>query len=274
VTQLVDVPHSIVLTDTQGSQSQSWTVQCEILQQHLLEVLPHGEDPVPPQLDNGQPPLVDFFGLGQLGASPFLHHHEHENEDQELVGWDDWAQQNPDAAPAAIQEEDQFVQVDNIDQVPMPDLNLVPFAEMEEPDDEVDQLVVVPDLNFAPVHGQFQNVAMGTAPPQAPLSMELRSFTQDNSVSTQSSEQQLEAPDIVLALQAEPMDFLPLEINSNDLNVVESFEDGSVSVDGTIIPFTRIPLNNGPSEDDSLNNTTGEGSSNLNQLRGHNGSSS
>jgi hypothetical protein len=64
VIDLVDVPHFIVLTDTQGFQSQSWTVLCEIMQQPLLEVLPQDEDLVPPQLDNGQPPMFDFFGPG------------------------------------------------------------------------------------------------------------------------------------------------------------------------------------------------------------------
>jgi hypothetical protein len=152
VIELVDVPHFIVLIDTQGSQSQSWTIQCEILQQHLLEVLPQDEEPVPSPLDNGQPPMFEFCGLGLPGAGPF-HHHEPENEDHELVGWGDWVQQNPDAALAALQDDDQFIQIDNINQVPVTDLNMVPFAEMEELADEVDQLVVVPDLNFAPIDG-------------------------------------------------------------------------------------------------------------------------
>jgi hypothetical protein len=33
----------------------------------------------------------------------------------------------------------------------------------------------LPDLNFAPAHGQVQNLAIVNAPPQAPLSMEMRS---------------------------------------------------------------------------------------------------
>jgi hypothetical protein len=96
--------------------------------------------------------MFEFCGLGLPGAGPF-HHHEPENEDHELVGWGDWVQQNPDAALAALQDDDQFIQIDNINQVPVTDLNMVPFAEMEELADEVDQLVVVPDLNFAPIDG-------------------------------------------------------------------------------------------------------------------------
>jgi hypothetical protein len=129
VIDLVDVPHFIVLTDTQGFQSQSWTVLCEIMQQPLLEVLPQDEDLVPPQLDNGQPPMFDFFGPGQPGAGPF-HHQEPEDEEQELIGWGRCAQQGPDAAPAAMNDEDQNVQMVNNNQEPMSDLNLVPFAEM------------------------------------------------------------------------------------------------------------------------------------------------
>jgi hypothetical protein len=270
VTNLVDVPHFIVLTDTQGFQSQSWTVQCEIMQQHLLEVLPQDEDPVPPQLDNGQPPMFDFIGLGQPGIGPF-NHQEPEDEEQQLIGYGEWAQQDPDAAAAAMNDEDQNVQMDNNNQEPMPDLNLVPFAKMEEPDDAIDQLIVFPDLNFALGHGQVQNFAIGNAPPQAPLSMEMRPFPQDDSLSTQSIEQQFEEPEVVLALQVAHVSFLPLEIESNELNAGESSEEGFDGVAGNIIPYTGIPLNSVSTVEGTLNGAVGEGSSSSNHLRETNG---
>jgi hypothetical protein len=65
VTDLQEVPHFIVLTDAEGFNGESWTVQCEILEQELLGQLLPNEEPVPAVPDNGQQPLFDFLGLGQ-----------------------------------------------------------------------------------------------------------------------------------------------------------------------------------------------------------------
>lgn len=47
VTDYEDIPQFHVLTDGEGFQGESWTVQCEILQGQLLGGLPQDEDPAP-----------------------------------------------------------------------------------------------------------------------------------------------------------------------------------------------------------------------------------
>jgi hypothetical protein len=88
VTDLQDVPHFIVFSNIEGFNGESWTIQCEILEQELLGQLPADEDPVPIVGENGQPPMFDFFGLGQ----PAEHHHNfqlaiEEVEQEPQVGW-------------------------------------------------------------------------------------------------------------------------------------------------------------------------------------------
>jgi hypothetical protein len=75
----------------------------------------------------------------------------------------------------------------------------------------------------------------------------------------------------VLALQAEHMNFLPLEIESNELNVGGSSEEGSVSEASNTVPYTGIPLNNVFAMDGALNGVVGEGSSSSNHLGEANG---
>lgn len=48
VADLVDVPQFIVLTDGEGFQGFSWTIQVKIMQQELMGALPQDEDPIPP----------------------------------------------------------------------------------------------------------------------------------------------------------------------------------------------------------------------------------
>lgn len=72
-TRVVDyesVPQFLVLTEAEGFQGESWTVQCEILQGNLLGGLPANEEPVP-RPDDFLPgaPLI-FFGFGQQGPGP------------------------------------------------------------------------------------------------------------------------------------------------------------------------------------------------------------
>jgi hypothetical protein len=88
VTDLRDIPHIIVLTDVEGFNGESWTIQYEILEQEMLGQLPADEDPVPVTAENGQPLMFDFIGLGQ----PTQQHHNFqlaiENAEQEpQEGW-------------------------------------------------------------------------------------------------------------------------------------------------------------------------------------------
>jgi hypothetical protein len=86
-------------------------MQCEIIQQHMLEVLPTDEEPIPPHDDDGGPPMFDFFWFRQPGPGPFnppaIHLHGNvveDDEDQEE--WDNWMPQELDAAPTAKQPND------------------------------------------------------------------------------------------------------------------------------------------------------------------------
>jgi hypothetical protein len=92
ITDLQDVPHFLVLTDMEGFNGESWTIQCEILEQEMLKQLPADEDHVPVIAENGQPPMSDFFGLGQ----PAHQHHNFQlalkNAKQDhQAGWGQWA---------------------------------------------------------------------------------------------------------------------------------------------------------------------------------------
>jgi hypothetical protein len=70
VTDLNDVPHFIVLTEADGLQSHSWTIQCEILKQQILPELPADEEEVADLGEHGQPPLFDFFLLDEVMEEP------------------------------------------------------------------------------------------------------------------------------------------------------------------------------------------------------------
>jgi hypothetical protein len=65
VTSLEEVPQFIVFSDADGFLGDSWTVQCEIIQQTLLGGQPQDEDPVPAAPADGQQLPFEFFGLGQ-----------------------------------------------------------------------------------------------------------------------------------------------------------------------------------------------------------------
>jgi len=61
------VPQFVVMTEGEGFQGESWTVQCEILQENLLGGMAADDDPEPGphNLPPGGP--FDFFGFGQQG---------------------------------------------------------------------------------------------------------------------------------------------------------------------------------------------------------------
>ena len=59
-----------MLTEGEGFQGESWTVQCEILQGQLLGGLPQDEDLVPGPDDFPLGSPFDLFGFGQNGPGP------------------------------------------------------------------------------------------------------------------------------------------------------------------------------------------------------------
>ena len=69
VIDLQSVPHFIVFSESEGFASDSWTVQCEILQHNLLGGGPPEEDLVL-DLPVGDGAPFAFFGLGQPGVGP------------------------------------------------------------------------------------------------------------------------------------------------------------------------------------------------------------
>jgi hypothetical protein len=81
VTSLEDVPNFIVVTDGDAFHGESWTMQCEIIQQYMLGVLPQDEDMVVVNNDHPDPPNppFDFFSFGQV-APARTHFNEHDND--------------------------------------------------------------------------------------------------------------------------------------------------------------------------------------------------
>ena len=71
VVDLESVPHFIVFSETEGMEGDSWTIQCEVVQQELLGAGPQDEDQVPVNTQNFDQVPYDFFGLGQQGPGPF-----------------------------------------------------------------------------------------------------------------------------------------------------------------------------------------------------------
>jgi hypothetical protein len=64
VVDLESVPHFIVLSKPEGFDSESWTIQCEIIQQEMLGGGPPDEDPIPIGIEQvGHLPFA-FYGLG------------------------------------------------------------------------------------------------------------------------------------------------------------------------------------------------------------------
>lgn len=69
VIDLVKVPQWIVLSEGEGFEGESWTIQCEILQKNPLGGLPAEEDEPPSPGQDPHAPF-DFFGHGQQGPGP------------------------------------------------------------------------------------------------------------------------------------------------------------------------------------------------------------
>jgi hypothetical protein len=104
VTSLEEVPQFIVFSEADGFLGDSWTVQCEIIQQNLLGGQPQDEDPVPVVPEDGQQLLLTFFGLDQpLPAAGWDLNFPPENNVQvqpvdNIQGdWDQWIVNDPPA---------------------------------------------------------------------------------------------------------------------------------------------------------------------------------
>jgi hypothetical protein len=119
----------------------------------------------------------------------------------------------------------------------MLDLNMVPFFEMQEPLDEIDQIVQVPDLNLMPKNIIVQHQPMPIPAiaemanlgfhlnevfPQDPISMEVESFGDGLESQGQSVPQEEEQdPQPMIALPASPLSFLHLDILPHELNATD-----------------------------------------------------
>lgn len=102
VVDLQSVPQFIVFSETQGRESDSWTVQCEILQSRLLGDGPEDEAPFPVDpIPVGAP--FDFFGLGQPGAGPVQNQNGEDDENEENAE----EQEQNQAQDAQEQEEEE-----------------------------------------------------------------------------------------------------------------------------------------------------------------------
>jgi hypothetical protein len=103
------------MTEGEGFQGHSWTVQCEILEQQLLGGLPADEEPILVIQENGNPQMFDFFGLGHPGIRPQGNDHNGnmQGEDVEQI----------DQAPAANQALGE--EVEQVDQAHAANLALV-----------------------------------------------------------------------------------------------------------------------------------------------------
>jgi hypothetical protein len=75
VVNLQDIPWFVVSTEGPGFDSDSWTIQTEIIQATMLGGLAADED-LPRGPNDIQPDMFDFFGFGQQGQGPF-HPHQH-----------------------------------------------------------------------------------------------------------------------------------------------------------------------------------------------------
>jgi hypothetical protein len=157
VTDFTDVTHFIVLTESEGFQDESWTIQCEILQQELLGGGPANEEPIPVLEPNGQPPLFDLFGLGNLGnllsTQAWLIMRKSDNNadigDLELD-----LNPLPDAAPAVELD----IQPEEPEEQLILNLNMEPDGELLA-DLVVGYLVGFLDLNDAPILDAEDNQA-------------------------------------------------------------------------------------------------------------------
>lgn len=63
-------PWFFTFSDGNGPDTDSWSVQCEVLQTHMLGVMPQDEDMPPEDPNDFDPEHFQFFGFGQPGQGP------------------------------------------------------------------------------------------------------------------------------------------------------------------------------------------------------------
>jgi hypothetical protein len=124
VAALDEIPWFFVFTDGVGFESDSWTVQCEILQTDILGAAPQDEDFAPDD-DDFDPNHFAYNGFGQLGPGapqpppPEDPPAQPNPEFQNAVGWGLWPVE--DAAD-----------LENVDDIP----DLVPIQQEENFEDQ------------------------------------------------------------------------------------------------------------------------------------------
>jgi hypothetical protein len=230
VTDLQEVPYFIVLTGGEGFQGQSWTIQCEILEQQLLGALSADEDPMLELHELGHPPLFDFFGLDQP-AQGNVHHPQidlNENAIADEDVWDAWGPEEEDIVEPfdlnVIQPEIESHEV-------ILDLNMAPPPDPDEALNQMDIVAFLPAVSLQenlPVEQQHQQEApLGNHVLNLAISVEINpiDLLGDNSegeVSQPSVEENY--AEIVLALPAATINYLHLEILPEELNAVVSDE--------------------------------------------------
>lgn len=71
VTGLDDIPWFLNFSEGETPDSDSWTVQCEIISANMLGDQPQNEDFPPNDPDDFDPNRFEFFGFGQPGQGPY-----------------------------------------------------------------------------------------------------------------------------------------------------------------------------------------------------------
>ena len=115
VVDLESVPHFIVLSETEAMESESWTIQCEVVQQDMLGAGPPDEDQIPVEAQNFDQVPFAFFGLGQQGPGPVNQQQvqfqpaqqnvPNQQLDGQAVNWDFWPEELPAIGQQVVQEQ-------------------------------------------------------------------------------------------------------------------------------------------------------------------------
>lgn len=143
VLDLDKVPQFIIVTDAEGFHGNSWTVQCEVVEQQLLGGLPADEEPVPDNVGDDVNPVFDFFCFGQIAQAPAFLDNAEGNVGDDLI-WGLWPEEQPNQGANPVQPiedlnaEDNGSDVSSEDSVHLPDLNepniiLEDVQEQQEP---------------------------------------------------------------------------------------------------------------------------------------------
>jgi len=223
------VPQFVVMTEGEGFQGESWTVQCEILQGNLLGGMAADDDPEPGphNLPPGGP--FDFFGFGQQGpgtvnppphqngSNPPPHQNGPNPQNVHLAGgqnqpmeaaeaWDAWPEHNPVVQNIAL----------NIDINEAPQMGI----DLNEAPDQEEMIV---DPLFPPMHEEAPEpvlVQVNEAEEENEMEEEEEVVNNDNQEQMQEVQAQVNMP----ALMG-PVNVFPLEIQKDDLMIDEEIQN-------------------------------------------------